>query len=447
MPLTATIINREFRCFTCGTVAQTGLQMSGMNYVLCEGCFRDTYFMCPGCATWRPSRYRHGVRTPVNDRMRWNLQAPVEMRDVPWDGISIRLWDFDLCSYCYNQCIAQCRECMVVIPATEIRRVRMRNNERRQVCPSCCERGAVLCPTCDGWNHRDIMRNGPNGHPICSQCLTSAPVADAGFTMNPFKRKVGVEFEFIAVRSGYARKLSQFGEVKGDGSLRTTPGKGGECMELATQASRGDATFLMLDKIGLIFKEHGCYANKSCGLHVHFDMTGMEPVQLQRIRHWWIVYEPVFFAMVLPRRRKNQYCYSMRHAGFDQVMDGRTARYGALNVQAMARHNTYEVRLHHGTCNPKLVKRWIFLLLTFIEQAKDMDTATMRLPQPGTSAWVDFTRRKPDRTLIVGMFQRFKLKLREKKYIIRRIRRFEKRVIRTEYMDLKKETPPIPRAR
>lgn len=90
--------------------------------------------------------------------------------------------------------------------------------------------------------------------------------------------------------------------------------------------------------------------NRSCGFHVHFPMPSRE--EMRRCANNISRYEPLMFALVADSRRNNTYCQRGLEEG---------DRYHAINMDAWKKHNTLEIRLHHGTTDPKKILAWIEL--------------------------------------------------------------------------------------
>lgn len=113
-----------------------------------------------------------------------------------------------------------------------------------------------------------------------------------------------------------------------------------------------------LKKFCELLKEVNADVNKSCGLHVHFDMRnntkmsfGKKAAKLQRAL-------PFLSKIVSPSRRKNQYC---------RFEASETNRYSAINKTAYTKYQTLEVRLHQGTVTFSKIENWINLLTKIMD--------------------------------------------------------------------------------
>jgi len=242
---------------------------------------------------------------------------------------------------------------------------------------------------------------------------------------NKSKLFVGFELEFLHCLSDLPF-VGPFGHLKSDGSIKATAAKGGYPREFASRIARGDTLLSQVTSVCDALKASQSYSNRSCGFHVHIDMRTVTASQRKQIEYWWFLYEPIFFAMVRQQRRKNTYCTSVKLEGRFRPEH---TRYQALNTSAYSKHKSYEFRLHHGTVNSTLIRKWILLLLRFVTKA--------------IAAPVLITdERLTGRQLLISFYRFLDLPLKGRKYVIRRIRRFERYVRITEYIQLSKEGTP-----
>lgn len=119
-----------------------------------------------------------------------------------------------------------------------------------------------------------------------------------------------------------------------------------------------------------VAKEVG-QVNRDCGTHVHhhLPMASLEEL-VQTVRLWWH-YEPLLARLVADSRRNNRFCrlYTMEYSSRDftnYLEQARTPqffcdsfpRYHSLNFTHWWRTSRVEVRLHHGTLNPRRIWSW-----------------------------------------------------------------------------------------
>lgn len=148
--------------------------------------------------------------------------------------------------------------------------------------------------------------------------------------------------------------------------------------------------------------------DKTCGLHVHVDVSDFRWVDVQRLLALWSRYEPFFFEICPPSRRVNQYCNPIRAASWHQVARGnldpnwqsaeralraRTeadfaeaarprgigtvgraasglSKYSSLNLNHWWLNGRVEFRLHSGTVSYRKIRSWVVLLLTLVGRVR-----------------------------------------------------------------------------
>lgn len=119
--------------------------------------------------------------------------------------------------------------------------------------------------------------------------------------------------------------------------------------------------FSNLKKFCDFLKEVGAQVNKSCGLHVHFDARELSQdkqitvdKRKQSYRGRRVANSLDVLKLLIPNsRRTNSYC-KLQMSGRD--------RYSAVNLVALNRHQTIEIRLHSGTTNFTKIVSWIKLI-------------------------------------------------------------------------------------
>lgn len=110
-----------------------------------------------------------------------------------------------------------------------------------------------------------------------------------------------------------------------------------------------------------ILNKLGCWVNRTCGLHVHFDMRGVSSrtVTLSAARLGYCV--PALKTMLPKSRRNNRFCQepiNSRRGG---------SRYAFVNTHSIAKHGTLEVRGHSGTTDAEKISKWIALCIGIMQ--------------------------------------------------------------------------------
>ena len=119
----------------------------------------------------------------------------------------------------------------------------------------------------------------------------------------------------------------------------------------------------------------GCYVNRSCGLHVHFDCRDKTPRQVTLWGQRVACAIPAL-KQILPRsRHDNRFCEVdiNRHCnGDDRHSRARRrnseARYAFVNLMSYQRHKTLEIRGHSGTLDAHKIISWIRILRVIMDK-------------------------------------------------------------------------------
>lgn len=101
--------------------------------------------------------------------------------------------------------------------------------------------------------------------------------------------------------------------------------------------------------------------NRSCGVHVHVDASGLDEEDHRAIHRFARAFEDQVFELVAPSRRENRYC---RRLG--SRIDLRD-RYRWVNFCALREFGTVECRLMQGSVSPVRIMMWVRLMLRFME--------------------------------------------------------------------------------
>jgi len=120
-----------------------------------------------------------------------------------------------------------------------------------------------------------------------------------------------------------------------------------------------------------------CYANSSCGLHVHHNIMDFSDEQFVNLYKVYYSLSPVIAFMLPPSRRYNSYCGPLNTSLKRLKNDAKTQKdfilgepRQALNLAPCSGRNTAEFRQHEGTVNSTDIIAWIFLTQRIVEYAK-----------------------------------------------------------------------------
>lgn len=127
----------------------------------------------------------------------------------------------------------------------------------------------------------------------------------------------------------------------------------------------------------------GATVNRSCGLHVHFDASGLTALELKNIVLRYASFERRIDRFMPPSRRddSNTYCKSLRTLAespsfrnartIHDLVTAQGSRYFKVNLQSYQRHGTVEFRQHSGTVNAPKAVSWVRFLASFIEASRE----------------------------------------------------------------------------
>jgi hypothetical protein len=133
---------------------------------------------------------------------------------------------------------------------------------------------------------------------------------------------------------------------------------GKEIRILATEKEAPD----VIQKVCAAIKQAGGKINDTCGLHVHLDMRNRE---FNEVFNNFFFIQKLLFLTQPKTRRTSKYCKIMTR----RTVPVRT-KYYAINKMSYAEHRTLEIRLHHGTIDPKEIKMWSGLLIKIANSTK-----------------------------------------------------------------------------
>jgi hypothetical protein len=152
--------------------------------------------------------------------------------------------------------------------------------------------------------------------------------------------------------------------IGSDGSIR--PDKSGELgYELRLCIPKSELE-KVLAKVEILLNKIEAKVNKSCGLHVHFDMRNTSNDKIEEIYQNIKLGMPLLKKSVDPQRLKNTYCkFSMSSNSRIARVSG--TRYKAINMTALQRYSTIEVRAFQGTTDTNLIYNFIVMMDKIME--------------------------------------------------------------------------------
>ena len=283
------------------------------------------------------------------------------------------------------------------------------------ICRTC--RAETSCNQCHG-----KLQDTHLSHFTCANCIETPPVnpdthRPFSYTLSYVDQKKGAyvsskriwstEIECILPRSNYTRLASFLPPYVGmghDGSIRVPDGSDHVGVELQTPRLAGQKGEALLSHIASSLSLVKAAVNKSCGMHIHIDATGLiprdrtkYPKELVNLWKGYLVFEDVFHTFVPFERRMSRYCAPLRD-GFtlaelenvntvvdaeklwyrmntiDEINSSKshhyhTSRYFGVNFHCLFSEEHLEIRTHSGTMQADKILKWADLHTAFVDAA------------------------------------------------------------------------------
>ena len=180
------------------------------------------------------------------------------------------------------------------------------------------------------------------------------------------KNFIGIELEFFCEEGQeFIKKKAEKLKIKnfnigGDGSINPDEDYqiGHEIRVLLVNEPEYLKT--ELKKLCTLLSDIDAQVNNSCGFHVHIDARKMIPEDRTKAARRLSNALPVLNQLVPKSRRSNSYCKL-------GVSKRNGCRYFAVNMTALRKYQTIEVRLHSGTTDFLKIYNWIELLNLIIK--------------------------------------------------------------------------------
>lgn len=189
-----------------------------------------------------------------------------------------------------------------------------------------------------------------------------------------YDKALGIEIETVTPLSheNAQKRVPRYVRCAQDGSIRDNAGNkpngnGVWGIEYRILIKRSELETRVLKAVEAI-SNMGASVNKSCGLHVHFDMRDKTKVEAAAIHKRMSDWASALKELVPLSRRDNQYC---KFEGAD------SDHHKAVSFGSYDKHRTIEVRVHSATLNNIKIIQWVRLFEAIIE--------TKVSPMPKTS--------------------------------------------------------------
>ena len=172
--------------------------------------------------------------------------------------------------------------------------------------------------------------------------------------------------------------------------------------EIASFVASGVEDIKKIANVAHDLKKNGVRANNNCGFHIHVNTSDFSEEQMGKLISYWILIEDVIFNAVPFRRTVNRYCkkFKIKNKCFDAALRSikdsnkiwemyrpktinirnpseKRFSLNLLNFYAATKtkfkRKTIEFRFPEGTLCQNTVKHFIFLLLSFVENTKQIN--------------------------------------------------------------------------
>ncbi len=342
----------EKLCSECGEYLNRGDQYhSPDGALLCESCYDDDYTTCHDCG------------------------ETISREDCRSSDAGD-----DYCEDCYRDNFYSCERCDCEVASDDC----MTSEDGEVYCESCYNRLFTRCDACGNeCSCDDSQYDEDSGDTLCPDCYDGRERrrdtwAPGGFRNHSGRhdkvgsaRCFGVEVETSRCDDHHELRNSDAWGCKHDCSVT------GE--EFWSDILSGNGGLDAVDELCEFAASHRWAVNNACGLHVHLDMRSEDRDSLKAIAGAFRLTYEVWCAFVDSRRVDNHYCdhpeweiedvTGLRDNDRISYMRGAGNRYQWLNLAAYSEHETFEVRLHHGSIDAKTIKNWIRGLTVFADWA------------------------------------------------------------------------------
>lgn len=211
--------------------------------------------------------------------------------------------------------------------------------------------------------------------------------------------KFGVEIEFFgitkydavqAVRDagidchdeGYNHTTRPYWKVVTDASVNSSGTGYSSGLELVSPILYEEDGLQQLNKALDAIKNAGAKVDRSCGVHVHHDVSDFTVTNFKNLYTFYYQYKNLIDAMLPVSRRdgNNSYCKGLTSYEIFEIRAADTigeikyemdSRYVSLNIQSYVRYGTIEFRQHSGSVEFEKVSNWVELTFRMVEYATD----------------------------------------------------------------------------
>lgn len=195
-----------------------------------------------------------------------------------------------------------------------------------------------------------------------------------------YEKAIGIEIEAICPlhRDAIAKLVPSYVRVTNDNSIKDDDGAathdpsgngkgeyGAEFRILIKRSEMETRVLKVLDVVNGLTGTRaagsegkvGARVNKTCGLHIHFDMRDKDQKQVQLLHDRLVAWLVALIELIPASRRDNKYC---------KLVHPEQAHWEGVSMSSYQKHKTLEVRIHSSTTDHIKIIQWIRLLETLL---------------------------------------------------------------------------------
>lgn len=219
--------------------------------------------------------------------------------------------------------------------------------------------------------------------------------------------KFGVEIEFfganyvtvierlraagisVADYQGYTHEVMAQWKVTTDASVNGRDTGLYRGLELVSPILYGDEGLDELQKVYEVLNSCSAKVDKTCGTHVHFDISDFTVQNCKNFLNLYYNYQGIINHLVPPSRRRNKFCNPLKKADLVQIDNELwvtsirhiasviSTRYSKVNLQSYVKYGTIEIRQHGGTTDFDKMEAWIILMYQLLDVAKQKEKVNL----------------------------------------------------------------------
>ncbi len=177
------------------------------------------------------------------------------------------------------------------------------------------------------------------------------------------ERHFGIELEFICPTQERELRVellpvADYIHLGSDGSIQVPRGYRGYEIRLCIPSQNLGS---VIAETCRILKRNKAFVNKSCGMHVHMDMRAkvmqLDEITTDQVIENFMHSQAVLYSMQPESRRNNRYCKRITN-----FAERPSDRYHGINISALGKYSTIELRMHSATINATKITHWCDLL-------------------------------------------------------------------------------------